>query len=234
VRAIFALYLEHQALGPVIRELDRRGWRTKRWRTRKGHFRGGRAFTRNTLRQLLRNVAYLGNIRYRQELHPGEHRAIVDPTTWQHVQTLLQAKRRCPRERLPSGALLQQLLRCGACGCAMTSSHTTKGTRRYRYYVCRQAQKRGWQTCPAPSLAAGPIEDLVVGQIHKLAAAGTAEEFLAVWQALPLVEQARLLARLVERVDYHAAQQTVAIAFHPDRSTALAEELARFAQETNP
>src|SRR5262249_517641 len=48
VRAIFTLYLQYQALGPVVRELNRRGWRTKRWRTRKGHTRGGRAFTRNT------------------------------------------------------------------------------------------------------------------------------------------------------------------------------------------
>jgi site-specific DNA recombinase len=63
VRAIFALYLEYQALLAVVRELDRRGWRTKRWRTRKGHFRGGRAFTRNTLRQLLSNVTYLGQLR---------------------------------------------------------------------------------------------------------------------------------------------------------------------------
>jgi site-specific DNA recombinase len=234
VQAIFALYLKYQALLPVVRELDRRGWRTKRWRTRKGHFRGGRAFTRNTLRQLLSKVTYLGQIRYRQEVHPGEHGPIVDPSTWQQVQALLQAQRHHRPARLPGGALLTRLLRCGACGCAMTSSQTRKGMRRYRYYVCRQAQKRGWQTCPAPSLAAGPIEDLVVGQIQKLAPAGAAEAFLAVWQALPLAEQARLLARLVERVDYHAAQQTVAIAFRPDSSTALAEELAGFAQETNP
>src|SRR5436305_6493594 len=31
VRAIFGLYLEHQALLPVVRELDRRGWTTKRF-----------------------------------------------------------------------------------------------------------------------------------------------------------------------------------------------------------
>jgi site-specific DNA recombinase len=234
VRAIFALYLEYQALLPVVRELHRRGWRTKRWRTRKGHFRGGRAFTRNTLRQLLRNVTYLGQIRYRHEVHPGEQGAIVDPSTWQQVQALLQAQRHRRPARLPGGALLTRLLRCGACDCPMTSSQTSKGTRRYRYYVCRRAQQRGWQTCPAPSLAAGPIEDLVVGQIQKLAPAGAAEEFLVVWQALPLAEQARLLTRLVERVDYQAAQQTVAITFRPDSGTALAEELARFAQESNP
>jgi site-specific DNA recombinase len=234
VRAIFALYLEYQALLPVLRELDRRVWRTKRWRTRKGHLRGGRAFTRNTLRQLLRSVTYLGHIRYRQEVHLGEHDAIVDPSTWQQVQTLLQAKRRHQEARLPSGALLQRLLRCGACGCAMTSSHTSKGTRRYRYYVCRQAQKRGWHTCPAPSLAAGPIEELVVRHIQELAPAGAPEEFVVVWQALRPSDQARVLGRLVERINYDAAQQTVTISFRPDAGTALAEELARSTPEADP
>ena len=234
VRAIFALYLHYQALVPVIRELDRRGWRTKRWRTRKGHFRGGRAFTRNTLRQLLTNVTYLGHLRYRQEVHAGEHRALVDPATWQQVQALLREKRHHRPVPSPGGALLQRLLRCGTCGCAMTSSHSTKGTRRYRYYVCRQAQKHGWQTCPAPSLPAGAIEDLVVQQIQPLAPADAAEAFLAVWHALPLAEQARVLQRLVERIDYQAAQQTVSIAFRADSVAALAEEWARLAQETQP
>ena len=116
----------------------------------------------------------------------------------------------------------------------MTSSHTIKGTRRYRYYVCRRAQKHGWQSCPAPSLPAGPIEELVVRQIQALAPAVAPEAFVAVWQALPLAEQARVLQRLVERVDYHAAQQTVSITFRADASTALAEEWARSTQETNP
>ena len=43
VRAIFALYLKHQALLPVVQELERRGWRTKAWTTRKGRARGARA-----------------------------------------------------------------------------------------------------------------------------------------------------------------------------------------------
>ena len=234
VRAIFALYLEYQALGPVVRELNRRGWRSKRWRTRKGHTRGGRAFTRNTLRQLLSNVTYVGHIRYRQEVHAGEQDAIVDPSTWQQVQTLLQARRHPQSTRLPGSAFLQRLLRCGTCDCVMTSSHTIKGTRRYRYYVCRRAQKQGWQSCPAPALPAGPIEELVVRQIQALAPAVAPETFVAVWQALPLAEQARVLQRLVERVDYHAAQQTVSITFRADAGTALAEELARSTQETNP
>ena len=81
----------------------------------------------------------------------------------------------------------------------MSSSQTTKGTRRYRYLCAARAQKRGWQTCPAPSLPAGPIEDLVVEQITRLAPRGGVDAFRAVWQGLPLAEQACLLERLVER-----------------------------------
>src|SRR5271165_6209036 len=36
VRAIFALYLEHQELLPVAQVLNRRGWTTKQWVTRAG------------------------------------------------------------------------------------------------------------------------------------------------------------------------------------------------------
>jgi site-specific DNA recombinase len=45
VRAIFALYLEHGSLIPVVQELGRRGWRLKEWTTRKGTPAGGRART---------------------------------------------------------------------------------------------------------------------------------------------------------------------------------------------
>src|SRR5262249_40592663 len=134
----------------------------------------------------------------------------------------------------PDTFLVKRLLRGGRRGGPRSSSHPRKGPRRYRYYVCRQAQKRGWQTCPAPALPAGPIEDVVVQQLQPLAPAVPAEAFVAVWQTLPLAEQARVLHRLVERVDYAAAQQTLSIASRPDAGTALVEELARLATETHP
>src|SRR6266851_7186859 len=46
VRQIFALYLKHEGLLPVVEELERRSWVTKRWVTRKGRARGGRVFTK--------------------------------------------------------------------------------------------------------------------------------------------------------------------------------------------
>jgi site-specific DNA recombinase len=48
----------------------------------------------------------------------------------------------------------------------MTPSHTTKGDRRYRYYSCTGAQKRGWKTCPSKSIPAAEIEELVLQQIR--------------------------------------------------------------------
>jgi hypothetical protein len=47
----------------------------------------------------------------------------------------------------------------------MTPSHTRRGCRRYRYYVCTRAQKRGWDQCPSKSVPAGQIEAFVVEQI---------------------------------------------------------------------
>jgi site-specific DNA recombinase len=72
VRAIFRLYLQHQALLPVVQDLERRDWRTKRWQTRKGHPRGGRLFTNTSLQKILTNITYAGQIRYKGEIHPGE------------------------------------------------------------------------------------------------------------------------------------------------------------------
>ncbi|HEY7152495.1 MAG TPA: recombinase family protein [Gemmataceae bacterium] len=171
VRAIFALYLEHQALLPVVQELARRGWVGKCWQTRHGRQRGGRPFTKTSLYRLLTNVLYAGKARYKNEIHDGEQPALIDADTYQRVQALLRSHG--PEIGPPSvqrfTALLKGLLRCAPCNCAMTPSHTTrKGGLRYRYYTCVQAQKIGWQSCPSKSIPAQLIEQLVVEQIQRL------------------------------------------------------------------
>jgi site-specific DNA recombinase len=171
VRAIFALYLEHQALLPVVQELARRGWLGKCWQTRHGRPRGGRPFTKTSLYRLLTNVLYAGKVRYKDEIHDGEQPALIDADTFGRVQALLRSHG--PEVGPPSvqrfTALLKGLLRCVPCDCAMTPAHTTrKGGLRYRYYTCVCAQKSGWQTCPSKAIPAGPIEQLVVQQIQRL------------------------------------------------------------------
>jgi site-specific DNA recombinase len=171
VRTIFELYLEYQSMITTITELDRRGWVNKRWLTRRGHERGGKQFTKTSLFKLLTNVTYTGKIRYKDEIHEGEHPAIVDRELWQRVQLLLGRNGRTggAAVRNKFGALLKGILRCVPCGCAMSPTHSTReGNKRYRYYVCTSAQKRGWHTCPSKSIPAGEIERFIVDQIKSV------------------------------------------------------------------
>jgi site-specific DNA recombinase len=173
VRAIFQMYLKHESLMPVMLELEQLGWINKRWQTRKGGEFGGKPFTRNSLYKLLTNVAYAGKVKYKDEVHEGEHEGIVDPNTWQRAQAILARNGRTGGTpvRNKFGAFLKGLLRCVSCQCAMTPSHSTRqGAKRYRYYVCSSAQKKGWHTCPSKSVPAIQIEELVVGQIRAMGA----------------------------------------------------------------
>jgi len=168
VRAVFGLYLERQALIPTVQELARRGSTNKRWVTRKGRERGGQPFDKNSLLRLLSNVAYRGKVNYHGQMYDAEHEAIVPEDLWREVHGLLRRNSVSggQRSRNKYGALLKGLLQCTPCGCAMAHAFTSRGNKRYRYYVCVHAQKHGWDTCPTKSVPAAEIERFVVDQIR--------------------------------------------------------------------
>jgi len=167
VRGIFELYLDRQSLIDTATELEARGWRTKRWVTKKGTERGGKPFNKNNLFKLLTNRIYLGKITYKDEVHEGEHSAIVDEEIFHRVQRLLKRNGRSGGKHVRNrfGALLKGLIRCVPCGCGMVPTHAKKGNKRYRYYVCQNAQSRGWHNCPSPSVPAPELERFVVEQV---------------------------------------------------------------------
>jgi site-specific DNA recombinase len=172
VRQIYELYLKHQALIPVVKELAQRGWANKTWVTRKGETRGGRPFDKTTLYRLLTNRTYAGLVTYRQEVYPGEHAAVVEKELWERVRAVLGRNGRTAGAAVRNryGALLKGLLHCACCRCAMIHTYSIKGgdaasAKRYRYYVCLSAQKKGWSTCLSKSVPAGEIERFVVEQI---------------------------------------------------------------------
>src|SRR5262249_9005109 len=160
----------------------------------------GRPFTKPRLYELLTNVLYVGKVKHKNEVHDGEHAAIVDVAVWEQVQVHLHEHGRggALAARNHSGALLKGLLYCVPCGSAMTPAHATKNSKRYRYYTCSSAQRRGRDTCPTPSVPAAEIERFVLEQLRSVdphAAAGQSP--LA---ELPIEEQQRLVRVLVERV----------------------------------
>jgi site-specific DNA recombinase len=50
----------------------------------------------------------------------------------------------------------------------MTHTYTSKGQRRYRYYVCNNTQQNGRAACPAPSVPAEKIERFIVDEINAI------------------------------------------------------------------
>ena len=182
--------------------------------TRQGRVRGGRPFTKGSLYQLLTNVTYNGQVRYHKEVHAGEQSALVDPGLWQEVQALRthNGQARAVALRTRSRALLQGLLHCRPCGCAMTPAQVTNGNKRYRYYTCSAAQKKGWHTCPSKSLPAAALERFVLDQIAPHA------RHIA-WPTLAPLEQAERLRHVVTRIDYDGTSRQVAITLRPNPPT---------------
>lgn len=87
---------------------------------------------------------------------------------FQAVQKQLRQNRNAGNVELRNrhGALLRRLLYCKACGRVMVHTFTTRGSKRYRYYTCTNAIKKGRRNCPTGSLPAGEIERTVVDQIR--------------------------------------------------------------------
>jgi len=235
VRQIFEMYLEYQSLLPTVTELNRRGWTTKRWATKKGAQRGGRLFTKNGLYALLTNVTYVGRIRYKEEVHRGEHQPIVPDELFRRAQALLQRNGHTGGRavRNKHGALLRGLLRCGPCGCAMSHTYTAKGNRRYRYYVCGTAQQRGWSECPSPSVPAGEIERFVVEQIKCLGrdanvVAETVRQVREQTEAtIKQLDHERIGLQQQLRDDHARLQAAAALSDHLHRVTLLADSQER-------
>jgi site-specific DNA recombinase len=170
VRAIFNLYLEHERLIPVLQELDARGWQNKRWTTADGNIRGGKRFTKASLHGLLTNAIYTGMVNHKGDLYEGEHQAIIDQRTWKRVQAILRRNGRGNGGGTKNkyGALLRGILSCGTCGAPMVHTYTKRGAKRYRYYVCYNAQQRGWDHCETKSVSAQAIETAVLDSIRRL------------------------------------------------------------------
>jgi site-specific DNA recombinase len=171
VEAIFNIYLELGALLPVVAELNRRGWRCKAWTTRDGRERGGQAFDKTRLHDLLTNPLLTGRIKHKNQVYQGEHDAIVSDEVFDRVQRQLRknAHSATAGHRNKHGALLRGLLNCAACKRAMAHSFTTKRNRRYCSYRCTNAMKKGRAACPGRSIPAGEIERAVIDEIRVIA-----------------------------------------------------------------
>ena len=138
VRKIFSLYLEAGSVPALMDRLQQGGIRTATRYSAKGNHYGDRPFTRGHLYKLLANPIYIGRVPHGKTSHRGLQEAIIDRPTWDAVQALLEQNTQGSHDRRrrakASVWLLDGLLRSDR-GNRFVASHTTKGSRRYRYYV---------------------------------------------------------------------------------------------------
>jgi len=224
VRAIFALFEESGSARQTLAEIERQGWRLKSWTRKTGEFRSGGRFTLSALRRLLSNILYTGAVRHQGHIYPGEQAAILARDEWERVQSLIPQHSEVASGKLRNQhqALLNGLLQCECCAAPMVYSYAAKGDRKYPYYVCRNAQRKGWATCPSKSLPAQAIESSVLGRIRQ--AQGVADA--APWEEMDREQQREMIEAIVERVGYNGATRQISIRFRAPE-VAMAGQEAR-------
>jgi DNA invertase Pin-like site-specific DNA recombinase len=234
VKKIFTIFLRRGSLAATLEDTRRRGWTLKSWTTRKAKPHVGKLFDRPALIRLLTNVLYIGEVNHRGKVYPGEHNAIVDRTIWTKANDLLEGRSRGSEKvkRNRHGAILQGLLKCANCGSGMVPGYTTRGSRRYRYYICRKAQKQGAKACPGQMVAAERIELAVVAKLYERIAKedwqdrpSAFPESRADWDVLQRDQQHALLEQAVDRILYDHRREQAGIQLRQSGTDSTHEEV---------
>jgi site-specific DNA recombinase len=144
-------------------ELNRQRIVSKVRVSKKGIKSGGCQFSRGALYELLANPIFVGEIRHKQDSHPGLHEPILKRELWERVQHRLRetaARGAEAATRAIAGPLAGKIF--DANGEPLYAQGAAKAGRRYRYYVSRRLvdgshpnDERGWR------LAAPEIERAV-------------------------------------------------------------------------
>lgn len=147
VRELF----ERRAAGESIPELCRLA-EAREIRTRAGNV----GWNRSTMVGVIRNRAYLGEVRSHPYVREHAHEPLVDLATWHAAQH----PRPPSHPRHWQRALLGGLVRCMACGKVLANLRTFKGDLLSDHWACRCRSAAGH--CPAPaSISAGLLQPSV-------------------------------------------------------------------------
>lgn len=126
------------------------GFRTKpRART------GNKPLSLSGLYRILANPFYAGLIKWNDRLYAGQHRAMISPSEFERLQAIL-GRNTAPR---PSRHVFAYtgLLRCGACGLAITAERKrNRYGSEYVYYRC--TRRRRDQRCREPAITLPALE----------------------------------------------------------------------------
>jgi site-specific DNA recombinase len=168
VRHIFRRYLDLGSLNLLLADLRGTGIKTKLRPLSNGRAIGGIPFSRGSLAALLRNRFYIGEVKYKGGVFPGEQPAILDRALFDTVQTKLDrqrtnhAKRRQQSQSLLMGRIFDER------GNRMTPSHAVKNGTRYRYYISSVlVQGQPDKAAKLKRVPATEIEKMILSALRK-------------------------------------------------------------------
>ena len=179
VRFIFNEYSKGKGYKAITNQINKLGYKTKK----------GNNFSVGSIRDILTNPVYIGEIRYnvrqnwsekrRRNINPnpirvkGKHEAIIDRELWDKVQLILESKKGKPSRIYDGEYPLTGILRCPKCGAGMVISRTTNtladGTkRRIAYYCCGNWKNKGTSVCNSNTIRVDKANEYVFKKIEEL------------------------------------------------------------------
>jgi site-specific DNA recombinase len=178
VTFIFTKFLETGSVPRVMEALKEKGFKTKTFTSRRGKEYPSKEFTDSSLRTILRNRAYIGELEVAKhsknsemkKIVSGQWEPILDRNLFERVQELYQENRRRmgnAKRRTRKNYLLAGLVLCGKCledGHEIflePSSGTSRTGKVYFYYRCNH--------CTKVKVSAERIETAVKDRFKKLA-----------------------------------------------------------------
>ena len=169
IRWLFQTYLQLGSVRRLKEAADARGIFSKARKASRSKLTGSVPLSRGHLYRILANPIYKGCVRHGDNIYPGQHEAIINNATFDHVQTSLENKSSSRRSQsnvtrphLLTGLLFDET------GDRMSPTHAAKKSRRYRYYISHRLmqshrkEKDGWR------LPAQQIETIILNEIINL------------------------------------------------------------------
>ena len=202
IRHIFKRFVELGSSTKLVKELRLDGVTSKAWITQDGKVREGKPIDKGLIYKLLGNRTYLGELRHKDEWFKGEHPPLIEPSTWEAVQSILRTNHRTrgnnTRATIPF--LLKGIVE-GADGRAMTAAWTRKGEGKvYRYYIHTRENKEHAGASGLPRVPAIQLETTVIEQLRLILRAPDLKTRVAslVTETDPEVDEAKVCTAMLQ------------------------------------
>jgi DNA invertase Pin-like site-specific DNA recombinase len=212
VRMIFRRYLELTGINELARDLKAKNICTKASTlSTTGKIRGGIPFGRGTLAHLLRNRFFIGEVKYRGEILPGEQPAILDKSLFGAVQQKLsahQSHKTLSRQKFDH--LLKDLLFDDA-GHRMIATHASKAGVRYRYYVSQPGLHGEARTAALGSVSRVPATEIEQAIVSALERHFEDDKLRSPIDGTPIGFDRTMLDTLVSRIEVQRTQLVISL-----------------------